>query len=187
VRRILVTLFVGLFAFLVYGLAVDSPFISYYVPITLVLTAAIALVHRTARFPEPVLWALVAVALGNVAGGVLLVDGRPLYMLEMIGPVRYDKLFHTAATGVAAWAAWEALLRWSGPHAALGGLAFAAVLMASGAGALVEVVEYAGTVIFANTNVGDYGDNMLDLTVNLLGAVAVAVFLWRRTARLALR
>jgi hypothetical protein len=181
------TLFVGLAAFLVYGLAVDSPFTLYYLPITLVLTGAIALVHRAARFPEPVLWALVAVALGNVAGGVLLVEGRPLYMLEMIGPVRYDKLFHTAATGVAAWASWAALLRWSGPQAAPGGLAFAAVLMACGAGALVEVVEYAGTVIFENTNVGDYGDNMLDLTVNLAGAVAVALVLWRQTAREALR
>lgn len=177
--RALAVLAIALVGVAVYGSVTGSPFTWFYVPITAVLAGLLALVDRSARFSTPVLAALVAIALGNLAGGVLLVGGEPLYLLELVGPVRYDKVFHAVATGVAAWACWDALTTWAGTSSSAGGLAAAAFLMACGTGALVEVVEFIGTSVFANTNVGDYGDNMLDLLANAGGAALVSLLLWR--------
>ena len=177
--RALAVLAAVLVAVAVYGTVVDSPVTWFYVPITAVLAGLVALIDRSARFSPAVLAALVAIAVGNLAGGVLLVGGEPLYLLELVGPVRYDKVFHTVSTGVAAWACWDALTTWAGTSSSAGGLAAAAFLMACGTGALVEVVEFVGTSVFTNTNVGDYGDNMLDLVANAGGAAVVALVLWR--------
>ena len=157
--------------FLIYGLAVDSPFVNYYVPITLLLSGLAVWLHRTLSWPPRMLWGLVSVAIGNLAGGVVLVDGQPLYSLALVGELRYDKPFHAFATGVAAWIALWSLEAWSGRSGGFG-LAFAAVLIANGAGAMVEMVEYAGSIIFEQTSVGDYANNMLDLVANLAGSIA---------------
>jgi len=54
------------------------------------------------------------------------------------------------------------------------------VLMAAGAGAMVEMVEFSGTLVFPGTNVGDYGNNMLDLVANLAGAMVATALIWWR-------
>jgi hypothetical protein len=36
----------------------------------------------------------------------------------------------------------------------------------------VELAEFAGTAVNPDVNVGDYGNNMLDILANLVGAVA---------------
>lgn len=176
--RVIAFVAAAIAAFAVYGIAAGSPLTGIYVPMTVVLVGLIALVHRAVRFSLPVLWALALAGVGNMAGGVLLVDGRPLYLAPVGGGLHYDKLFHAAATGVAAWASWEALAHWS--VVGRGRTAFAAVLMAAGAGALVEVVEFTGTQVFPTTNVGDYENNMLDLVANLTGALVAVALLARR-------
>lgn len=55
--------------------------------------------------------------------------------------------------------------------------AFSVVLMACGAGALVEIVGYIGTPVAPNSNVGDHGNDMHDLVANLAGAVAATAVL----------
>jgi hypothetical protein len=70
------------------------------------------------------------------------------------------------------------LRRWSGASRLSGGLATATVLMAAGAGALVEMVEFSGTIVFPGTNVGDYGNNMLDLVANMAGAMIATALIW---------
>lgn len=71
-----------------------------------------------------------------------------MYETAVLGPLKYDKVFHAAATGVAAWASFEALTRWGGRPTP--GLALAAVLMAS--------------------------NNMLDVFANTAGAVVGAIW-----------
>jgi hypothetical protein len=161
-----------LVALFVYGRAVESPLTNIYTTITVVLVVLLTLIHRSVGFTLPVLCALAVVGMGNMAGGVLLIGGQPLYLAPLFGPVRYDKIFHFGATAVAALASWEALRRWSGASRLSGGLATATVLMAAGAGALVEMVEFSGT------NVGDYGNNMLDLVANMAGAMIATALIW---------
>lgn len=177
-----VLLFTGAYvaATWIYGRAVGSELANIYGVVSVVLALAIGLIHRSVQFSRPVLWALSLVGLGNMAGGVWLVSGRPLYLAPLVGSFRYDKLFHAVATGVAAWAGYEALRRWGSVNRFTGGVAFATVLVACGAGALVEIVEFSSTIVFPTTNVGDYGNNMLDLVANLVGALVAAVLLsWR--------
>ena len=161
---------VAVIGFGLYGVAAESPFVSYYIPITIVLTGLVAWIHRTARFSDATLMALSVVAIGNLAGGVLLVGDGTLYGATVLGDIRYDKVFHAAATGVAGWAAYEAVRRWGITRA--GAAAFVAIMVAAGAGAFVEIIEYIGSLLFENTSVGDYGNNMLDLVANTIGSVA---------------
>lgn len=164
----------GVVGFTVYGLAVDSPFVWIYVPITVVLSVAVFFIHRSVQLSIASLWALVAVAIGNLVGGIYLVDGQPLYVKRLVGEVRFDKPFHTVATAIAAWAAYEVVAKWAHGRASRPAIAVAALLVAAGLGALVEIVEFVGSVVIEDANVGGYGDTMLDLVVNAAGA-AVAV------------
>lgn len=175
--RVLAFLAVGVGTIVVLGLATDSPFLGIYLAVTVVLTGVMLAIDRSVGFPPSVLWGLALVAIGNMAGGVLLVGDSTLYMAPVLGQVRYDKVFHALATGVGAVAAWEALKRWGEVSRLTPGLAFSVVLMACGAGALVEIVEYVGTLVVPNSNVGDYGNNMLDLVANLAGAVVATAAL----------
>ena len=179
--RALVMISVATLGFLVYGLAVNSDFVMYYVPITIVLTGVVGLIHRSAQFSDSTLIALALAAIGNMAGGIILIGGSPLYSASVVGDVRYDKVYHAVATGVAAWAAFEAVQRWGMRRT--GVAAFVAIMMAAGAGAFVEIIEYIGTLIFDNTSVGDYGNNMLDLIANTGGAAVAVLIAARRNAR----
>jgi hypothetical protein len=178
-KAVLATTLAGVAALFVYGRVAGSQATTTYSIISVVLVGLVWLIHRSAHFPTPILWALGAAAVGNMLGGVFLVGGEPLYLAPVIGSLRYDKIFHAGATGVAAWASWHALGRWSGGAIAFRPRRFAALLMAAGAGAVVEIVEFTGTRIFPGTNVGDYGNNMLDLAANLAGAGIVVLGLGR--------
>lgn len=152
-----------------YGIAVDSPFVAFYAAVTVVAGIVLGAVHRSVDFDRPLVWALVAVIAGNLAGGVLLVGGSTLYVHRIGDVVPYDLLFHVLASGVGAWAAAVVISRRApgSPWAA----AAVAALAAAGGGAVVEVAEFTGTLLLPNTNVGDYRNNMLDLAANLAGAV----------------
>ncbi len=169
--RVVAALSLTTLGFTIYGLAVDSPFVWVYVPVTVVLAAAVYGMHRSVDFSTTNLWWLCAVAVGNLAGGIYLVDGQPLYVKHLFGDIRFDKPFHTVSTAIAAWVAYEVVARWAEGRASRPAIAVAAVFIAVGLGALVEIVEYVGSVMIENANVGDYGDTMLDLVVNTLGAV----------------
>ena len=169
-------------ALFVYGQAVDSPLTNVYTGINLLLLAFFWLIHRWARFPASIWWGIALVGLGNMLGGVLLVDGEPLYMAQILGPLRYDKLFHASAAFVCFFVAWVAVQRWAGEGGNRGGLLFIAVLATMGGGAAVEIAELIGASV-SDVNVGDYANNALDLVANTVGALlaaAVVVVSWRK-------
>ena len=183
VRGVLAFLATAIVAFLVYGIIADSPFVNYYIPITIVLVGIIWLIHRSAHFSDATLWALALIAVGNLVGGVLLVDGQPFYEFALMGDIKYDKVYHAVATGVGAWASYEAIHNWVGDHRP--SLFLVAVMMASGAGAFVEIVEYTGTLINEDNVVGGYSNNMQDLIANTAGALvgAAAFYFFRLRTR----
>lgn len=154
---------------LAYGITVGSELTFVYTGINLMLLVVFGVINRWARFPLPVLWGLSLVGLGNMLGGVLLIEGSPLYVTSVIGPVRYDKVFHAAAAFVCFFVAWAAMQRWSGDGGFRGGLLLLTFLVTMGGGAVVEIGELIGSSI-GDVSVGDYGNNALDLVANATGA-----------------
>lgn len=172
---------VGLF---VYGQSLSSPLTNLYTGINIGLFALFALLHRWARWPPHALWAMSLVGLGNMLGGVLLVGGVPLYTADLIGNLRYDKVFHAAAAAAFALIAWEAMKRWAGVGYHQGGLYIMTWLVVMGGGAVVEIAELIGSMM-SDVSVGDYANNALDLVANAVGATLGGAVVWwyeRRTA-----
>ncbi|MHB9003049.1 MAG: hypothetical protein ACYC6C_03165 [Coriobacteriia bacterium] len=135
-----------------------------------VLTIMIAFWLALRRHEYP-MWAVVALQLtviGHIVGRFVVIDGLPAYRSEFLG-LRGDKVIHafnSLAAAVFATAMFRRLglvLRgWEG---------FIVVMTVSGAGALVEIVEYGGTMVLPVTHVGTYANNMQDLIANLVGAL----------------
>jgi hypothetical protein len=178
-RWVLVFTTVYMVAFYVYGQAVDSPLTGLYAGINILLFVVFGLIHRWAKFSVPVLWGISLVGLGNMIGGVILVDGQPLYVAPFLGPIPYDKFFHAAAALVMFIVAWQAMTRFAGEGHHFGGLVLFTFLVTMGGGAVVEIAELIGSTIGEGmVNVGDYGNNALDLVSNAVGAgLGVAVLL----------
>ncbi|HEY6635755.1 MAG TPA: hypothetical protein VI141_09105, partial [Acidimicrobiia bacterium] len=119
-----------------YGLWVDSPLTLLYTGINIGLFALFGVLHIWARWPISALWAVSLVGLGNMAGGVFLVDGEPLYLAPVLGPILYDKVFHALASAAMVFVAWEAMKRWSGGVHHLGGQLLLTWLVVRGGGAV---------------------------------------------------
>ena len=185
-RAVVVFTLVYMVVLLAYGLSVESPLTLLYTGINVGLFILFGILHIWARWPVHALWAVSLVGLGNMLGGVLLVDGDALYMAQVLGPVRYDKIFHALAGAAMVVDAWEAMKRWSDGVHHLGGQILLTWLVVMGGGAVVEIAELIGSTL-SGVNVGDYANNALDLVANGVGAiVGVAVIWWleaRRPAR----
>jgi hypothetical protein len=166
--------------FFAYGLAVGSPLTNLYTGITVGLVILFAFLHKWARWSVSTLWVASMVGLGNMLGGVLLVDGRPLYMAPVLGPIVYDKVFHAVAAFGMVFVAWEAVRNWVGTGYHRGGLLLTVWLMVMGGGAVVEIAEYIGTLL-GDVNVGDYANNALDLVANATGALLGVFVVARRS------
>jgi hypothetical protein len=161
-----------------YGVSTESPLTYLYTGINVLLLVLFGLIHRWAHFSVPVLWGISLVGLGNMLGGVILVDGQPLYVAPFLGPIPYDKFFHAAAGLVMFFVAWAAVTRWAGERPHYGGLVLTAFLVTLGGGAVVEIAEFIGSSLGGGlVNVGDYGNNALDLVSNTTGAAVGVVIL----------
>lgn len=164
-------------ALFAYGQMVDSPLTNLYTGINIGLFILFAVLNKWAQWPVHALWAVSLVGLGNMAGGVLLVAGVPLYTAEVIGSLRYDKIFHTVAAAALTIVAWEAMKRWAGDGYHRGGLLFFTWLVVMGGGAVVEIAELIGSTL-SDVSVGDYANNALDLVANAVGAAVGITLVW---------
>jgi hypothetical protein len=177
--RPVVTFTVGYTVILfVYGSLAGSPLTNLYTGINVGLFILFGILNIWARWSVASLWAVSIVGMGNMLGGVLLVDGQPLYMAEVIGTLRYDKVFHALAAGAMVLIAWEAMKRWSGGVQHFGGQLLLTWLVVMGGGAVVEIAELIGSTT-SGVDVGDYENNALDLVANGLGAaIGIGVVWW---------
>lgn len=145
----------------------DAAFVLYSLSV-LAIMVAFWLALRRHEYP---MWAVIALQLtvmGHIAGRFVVIDGLPLYRSQILG-MRGDKVIHafnSLAAAIFATAMFRRL------RLVLGGWeGFIVVMTVSGAGALVEIVEYGGTMVLPVNHVGTYANNMQDLIANLLGAL----------------
>lgn len=176
-RAVVVFTLVYTVVLLAYGLWVDSELTLLYTGINIGLFALFGILHIWAHWPAHALWAVSLVGLGNMLGGVLLVEGDALYMAQVLGPIRYDKIFHAVGGAAMVVVAWEAMKRWSDGVHHLGGQLLLTWLVVMGGGAVVEIAELIGSTL-SDVNVGDYANNAFDLVANGVGATAGVAAAW---------
>ena len=117
------------------------------------------------------MWAtliLQTAVLGHLAGWLVTVGGQSLYVVAFWG-VPMDKVIHAFNSAAAACFV-TAMFRSVGLRLR-GWEGFVVVMVVCGLGALIEVIEYIGTLVLTSTSVGDYANNAQDLIANLLGAM----------------
>jgi hypothetical protein len=165
----------------------------FYIVVMLVLMLVVWLVHRSVSLTTPVLWALSFWGLAHMAGGLVPVPGslpidgsiRVLYSLWLIPErLKYDQVVHTYGFGVATWVCWQgiraAIRRRGGEAVPTAGLMVLAAAAGMGLGALNEVIEFAATMLMAETNVGGYVNTGWDLVANFVGAAGAALIIRMR-------
>lgn len=170
----------------------NTEFVMYTV-VMVVLIALVLWADRRVHFSKLALWGLALWGLLHMAGGTVVVgtadDGARLvlYGLRVAEWLpRYDQCVHAFGFAVATLACWEALraaVRPLGRLRATPGVAFGAMLMGMGLGALNEVVEFTAVLLLPNTNVGGYINTGWDLVSNMTGAGVAALVIWGREKR----
>jgi uncharacterized membrane protein YjdF len=167
-------------SFLTYFLLVSNREFVGYIITMLGLLAAVALVHRSAKFPLSILWALSGWGIAHMAGGGIQVNGSVLYnlMLVPIGGdgelriLRYDQVVHFYGFAVTAWLLWHLLRTLFQELRGTRTIYIFSALASMGLGAVNEIVEFTAVLLVPNTNVGGYFNTALDLVFNAAGAVS---------------
>jgi hypothetical protein len=167
-----------------YGAVNGSRLTVPYVVIVAVAFVGLAVADNRFRFSGVVLLGLTLWGLGHLAGGIVELDGgdRIFYNVVFGRWFHVDNIVHFIGFGTAGLAFWEALRAgWLadvevGPVATV---AFIAVL-GCGVGAVNEVVEFAFTLLVADSQVGGYQNTGRDLVANLLGGLTAGVYQVRR-------
>lgn len=197
-RLTILAAFTGLY--LVIGMALALRWWNYefvfYGGAMVVEIACVVWLHRRARLPLGVLWALSVWGLLHFLGGTapipdaLTEPGRPrvLYNLRVHPDLpKFDQMVHAYGFFAATLAGWHGLRAAApGLRPTLGPL-LAATLIGMGLGAMNEVLEFVATRIMPGTNVGGYENTGWDLVANLVGCVAAACLVRARSPRVGAR
>ncbi len=171
----------------------NSEFV-FYLGVMIVMITGAMFIHLRVRFPLPLLWCLSIWGLLHMIGGMVPVPDSwqttghisVVYSLWLIpNYLRYDQLIHAYGFGVTTWLCWECLSHivkcYTDTNLAptVGALTLC-VCAGTGLGALNEVIEFMATLLFEETNVGDYTNMSWDLVFNLFGSIIVAVIIRRK-------
>jgi hypothetical protein len=158
----------GLLASSIWAYAIADWRFSAY---TILLLGVYLLLWTALRRYEYPLWAMIALqisVLGHLAGRLVVIDGATLYTTSLLG-IGTDKIIH--AVNSAAAAIFVTVLFARAGLRLKGWEGFIVVMVVSGLGATIEIIEYGGMLILPRTNVGDLHNNMRDLVANVFGAV----------------
>lgn len=148
-----------------------------YVAVVLFFLVLLLKKYRKLGLSTGVLWGLSVWGLLHMAGGNLTVAGDVLYNYDIFGVLRYDKPVHAYGFGLTTVVAWQLIRPYLKPGFNKITVAVLLVMIASGAGALNEVIEFFAVVTVPETNVGGYTNTALDLVFNFFGAIVAVVWL----------
>lgn len=153
----------------------------YYGGTLLLIAGGIIILDRRVRLPLFVLWGLFVWLILHLLGGLIAVphsmvdtgmENDTLYNVRLAPWLpRYDQCVHAFGFFISTLAAWRGIYVASGRTLKpTFGPRLGAGLMGVGCGAVNEVIEFVGTRIMPNTNVGDFVNTGWDLVSNSVGA-----------------
>jgi hypothetical protein len=170
-------------AFVALGVAQDRPQLPFYALFMALAAALVVAINQRFGLGAGVLWGLSVWGFAHMAGGLLVVDGRVLYRLQLI-PVllRYDQVVHAFGFGFATLACHAVLSRPPGVHPVPTVLV---ALCGMGVGAVNEMLEFLITRVQPDSNVGGFVNTGWDLVFNALGCGVAALWIkrWRGRRR----
>ena len=166
----------------------------FYLGVMIVMISSAMLIHHRVRFPISLLWCLSIWGLLHMVGGMVPVPNswqihghiNVFYSLWLIPDYfKYDQLVHAYGFAVTTWLCWECLAFIVKAYSQISlpptiGVLTLCVCAGTGLGALNEVIEFMATLIFEETNVGDYTNTSWDLVFNLIGSIIAAVIIRRK-------
>jgi hypothetical protein len=155
----------------------------YYTAIVSTLLLVVVFYHKTLYLTKTIMAGLLLVAVLHILGGNVNIGGTRLYDFWILGYwFRYDNLVHFIGSFVATFIAYNILQ----PHLDMALkrnwvlLSIILVLMASGIGAVNEILELGAVIMLgASQQVGGYMNNAFDLVWNFLGSAAAVFFLMK--------
>ncbi len=179
-----------------YSVATSNWEFVYYSLWLVVFVLGVLWMHRRVVIPVPILIGLAVWGAVHLAGGTIPIDAkyldpgdtnRTLYNMR-VSPwlPKYDQVVHAYGFFVSTLAAWAGLRATYIIPPSLGfGLSLAVGLIGMGLGGMNEVIEFVGTLIFPNTNVGGYVNTGWDLVCNMTGCIAAVgvVHVWEARLR----
>jgi hypothetical protein len=163
---------VGVFGFVLWGFARNEPSTLGYLCSVVLLAVGLA-AFRQRALPDWLAYALAALALGHLAGGLVTVGGDVLYNAHPdIRIFQYDHVFHASASAVATYVLWTVLAPELDSRSAA---IVVSILGALGVGALNELVEFTATLAHHGQHVGGYMNTGWDLVADTVGAVTAGI------------
>jgi len=114
----------------------------------------------------------------HFAGGLFKYNGKTWYstmIITLVGEpfniLKYDQVLHFAVYFIATFFLYSVVMSFAEKNTSKFKLWLIIVLSAVGVGALNEIMEFGVYIYYANSGVGTYINNALDLVFNTLGAM----------------
>ena len=181
-REATAALAIAVVFFVVLSLIRHNPRLRPYLEVVAFLVVMTSLADRAAHFSRPMVYALTSMMILHLVGGLWppLGDAPTFYETWIITNVlKFDQIVHGYGGAVLTFASARLVVGLLGrpkPHA--WGLAFVALLMAQGFGALNEMIEFLfGLSDKTNLHAGGLNNTGWDLVFNLAGGVVAFVLL----------
>lgn len=179
-------------AFTAYYLSIRNYEFLWYVLVLVFFFALIGSTLRKSKFDYTILWGLSIWGFLHMAGGGIVIGGDVLYRLHLI-PIagegdlfilKFDQFVHFYGFAVATLVVYHLLRPYLNERTNWKVVYPILIVAGSGLGVLNEIVEFTAVVSLSETGVGGYGNTLLDLIFNTLGAAAAVLFIHaRRKAR----
>ena len=178
-------------AYSIYYLSIKNYEFLWYVLVLVFFAVLIAGTLRKTNFDYLILWGLSLWGFLHMSGGGLIVNGNVLYALEVwkffeIGDtyiLKFDQFVHAFGFFVTTLVGWHMLKPYLNNKTNYKIIYPLLFFIATGAGALNELVEFFAVIIFPSTGVGGYYNTALDLVFNSIGsflALFVVHFYYRK-------
>lgn len=155
----------------------------FYVGVLIVALSVVLYIHVRYSLPLWMAWLVSILGALHLAGGSLKVHGDLLYNFVIVSIPnaagltiwKFDQLVHPYGAAAIALITYALLVRtsWSATKKIV--LLVVAFMVANGAGALNEVIEFGTKMSVPHTDVGGYYNTALDLCFNMLGAAIGSV------------
>lgn len=168
--------------FLIYYISTKNyEFILYLGVFSILFTLGILTLYKT-NFSNSILWLLSLGGLLHLLGGAMKINGEVLYnfvIINLIGKgdyviLKYDQIMHLFGMFVIAISAYHILNNYLKNSSLIYLCVF---FIGVGWGSLVETIEFLNKVLFQDTGVGGYNNNMIDLIFNTLGSLVAVIYL----------